>query len=105
LSTNEAPLDTLLQFVVTNGDLFACTYGDMFGAMNPSRDKIGLDEWVWRLSKTVVRRLRDDDGEPLEVKAETVIISGSYFSTAAEVAYDMRACLRRQLAKAVEGAS
>lgn len=24
--------DTSLQFVVTNGDIFTCTHGDMFGA-------------------------------------------------------------------------
>ena len=105
MSTSETPLDTPLQFVVKNGDIFTCTHGDMFGAMYPSRDKIGLDEWVWRLSKTVIRRLRDEDGKLLEVKAETVIISEGYAATAAEAAYDMRACLRRQLAKAAEGAS
>ncbi|MFM0478746.1 hypothetical protein [Paraburkholderia strydomiana] len=84
--TNETPLDTPLQFVVTNGDIFTCTHGDMFGAMYPSRDKIGLDAWVWRLSKAVIRRLRDDDGELLEVKAETVIINKGYAATAAEAA-------------------
>jgi hypothetical protein len=60
---------------------------------------------VWRISTTVIRRLRDDTGELLEVKAETVIISEGYASTAAEAAYDMRACLGRQLAKAAEAAS
>ncbi|MGF6637243.1 hypothetical protein [Paraburkholderia sp. MM6662-R1] len=90
--------DTPLQFAVANGDVFTFTLGDMFGAMYPSPDKIGLDEWVWRLSRTVIRRPRDAAGELLEVRAETVIISEGYATTAAEAAYDMRACLHRQLA-------
>jgi hypothetical protein len=97
--------DTPLQLTVTNGDIFTFTRGEMFGAMYPSRDKIGLDEWVWRMSTTVLHRLRDSAGELLEVKAETVVISEGYAGTAAEAAYDMRACLRRQLEKAGEGAS
>jgi hypothetical protein len=89
--------DTPLQFTVTRDDLFTFAHGEIFGTMYPSRDKIGLDEWVWRLSRTVINRVRDDGGELLEVKAETVIISEGYASTAADAAYDMRACLHRQI--------
>ncbi|MEA3085967.1 MAG: hypothetical protein QOC89_3664 [Paraburkholderia sp.] len=92
--------DTPLQFTVTRDDLFSFTHGEIFGTMYPSRDKIGLDEWVWRLSKTVINRVRDAAGELLEVKAETVVISEGYASRAADAAYDMRACLHRQIEKA-----
>jgi N-dimethylarginine dimethylaminohydrolase len=44
--------------------------------------------------------VRDGAGELLEVKAETVVISEGYARTAAEAAYDMRACLCRQIEKA-----
>ena len=96
--------DTPLQFVVTRDDLFTFTHGELFGTMYPSTDKFGLDEWVWRISKTVLNRLRDEGGELLEVKAETVIVSEGYARTAAEAAYDMHACLQRQIAKAGEDA-
>ncbi|ALE53340.1 hypothetical protein AC233_00345 [Burkholderia sp. HB1] len=101
MSSNDAPL----LFEATKGDLFTFTHGEYFGVMYPSRDMIGLDEWVWRISTSVLRRLRNDAGELLEVKAETVIISEGYAATAAEAAYDMRACLRRTLAKAAEAAA
>ncbi|WP_027803321.1 hypothetical protein [Paraburkholderia dilworthii] len=97
--------DTPLQSVVTRDDLFTFTHGELFGTMYLSTDKSGLDEWVWRISKTVLNRVRDEGGELLEVKAETVIISEGYSRTAAEAAYDMRACLRRQIAKAEEAAT
>jgi hypothetical protein len=48
--------------------------------------------------------VRDDAGELLEVKAETVVISEGYASTAAEAAYDMRACLHRHIEKAGQDA-
>jgi hypothetical protein len=92
--------DTPLQFTVTRDDLFTFAHGEIFGTVYPSRDKTGLDEWVWRLSKTVINRVRDGAGELLDVKAETVVISEGYASTAAAAAYDMRACLHRQIVKA-----
>ncbi|WP_109482521.1 hypothetical protein [Paraburkholderia sp. C35] len=97
--------DAPLLFEATKGDLFTFTHRDYFGVMYPSRDKVGLDEWVWRISTTVIRRVRDEAGELLEVKAETVIVSEGYAATAAEAAYDMRACLRRQLERTRETAS
>ncbi|MFM0420452.1 hypothetical protein [Paraburkholderia aromaticivorans] len=100
MTTNDTPL----QFTVTRDDLFTFAHREIFGTMYPSRDKIGLDEWVWRLSKTVINRVRDDAGELLEVKAETVIISEGYASTAADAAHDMRACLHRQIEKAGQSA-
>jgi hypothetical protein len=96
--------DTPLQFVVTRDAVFTFDHGEILGTMSPSHDKIGLDEWVWRLSKTVINRVRDDAGELPEVKAETVVISEGYASTAAEAAYDMHACLHRQIEKAGQDA-
>ncbi len=96
--------DTPLQFTVTRDDLFTFAHGDIFGTMYPSRDKIGLDEWVWRLSKTMINCVRDDAGELLEVKTETVVISEGYAGTAADAAYDMQACLHRQAEKAGQSA-
>ncbi|MGF6265440.1 hypothetical protein OKW34_000216 [Paraburkholderia youngii] len=94
--------DTPLRFVAIHGDVFSFEHGEIFGTMYPSRDKLGLDEWVWRLAKTVINRVRDDAGGLLDVKAETVVISEGYASTAADAAYDMRACLHRQIEKAGE---
>lgn len=96
--------DTPLQFVVTRDAVFTFDHGEILGTMYPSHDKIGLDEWVWRLSKTVINRVRDDAAELLEVKAKTVVISEGYASTAAEAAYDMRACLHRHIEKAGQDA-
>jgi hypothetical protein len=50
--------DTPLQFVVTRDDVFTFDHGEIFGTMYPSHDKIGLDEWVWRLLRPSSPRAR-----------------------------------------------
>jgi hypothetical protein len=71
-----------LQFAVTRGDLFTFSHSEIVGTIYPSRDKIGLDEWVWRLSKSVINCSYDDDGKLLDVKSETVVINEGYASEA-----------------------
>jgi hypothetical protein len=92
LSSNEP-----LLFEAVNGNLFSFGHGDYLGIMYPSKDKIGLIEWVWTISQTVIKRSRDDAGEITDVKAETGQVSEGYAPTAEEAACDMRACLRRLL--------
>jgi hypothetical protein len=96
--------DTPLQFTVTRDDLFTFAHGEILGTMYPSRDKIGLDygSGVFRRQSSIACVMTTVN--LLEVKAETVIISEGYASTAADAAYDMRACLHRQIEKAGQSA-
>lgn len=86
-----------LLFEATNDDLFSFTQGDCHGVLYPSKDEIGLGDWVWKISRTVIRRSRNDAGELTEVRAETLPVSEGYARTAAEAARDMQACLGRHL--------
>lgn len=86
-----------LLFEATNDDLFSFTQGDCHGVLYPSKDEIGLGDWVWKISRTVIRRSRNDAGELTDVRVETLSVSEGYAQTAEEAARDMRTCLGRQV--------
>lgn len=79
MSSNEP-----LLFDAVNGDLFTFDHGDYLGILRPSKNKLGLIEWVWTISQTAIRRSRNEAGEITEVKSEQVQVSEGYAGTAEE---------------------
>ncbi|CAB3740306.1 hypothetical protein LMG27174_06634 [Paraburkholderia rhynchosiae] len=93
--------DTPLEFVVTRDDLFTFTHGELFGTCTRRPTRLVL------MSGSGASRKRYSTAFAMKAESclrsrQTVIISEGYARTAAEAAYDMRACLRRQIAKAEE---